>query len=355
MKRVCIPVLLLAAAVTTAPDCPQACIHAPARFTAYVDSGAQRGLVFFDNGREELVIQPAYTVNTTELKPDQFTDDGLLKNFNAFAWLVPLPSLPDSYAEVEPKVFDDLAGFTEVVSRIPEPERGPDEAKIYTDDDKVEFLEALEVGAYTIQPLKATGEAGGKELASWLKDNGFGELDERVSRFYVEGGFYWLAIKLSAPAGLPEEASAKPLRISFKTTRPVYPLKIYDKRGELDLELWLVTRDSVDLTKSKVFGLQTAEQISDNGQQKNRETSYIRLPESVRAVADASPDLKDLRAGKVFIYRLFGHNLDAEDGLDLALLQDDLHFEFEKHAAARPKEEVKPTPAEEKKEEPKKD
>ncbi|MCB9933008.1 MAG: DUF2330 domain-containing protein [Planctomycetes bacterium] len=349
-------VLLLAALtlLALAPGNSEACIHPPKGFKGMVDAAAQRGLVFFDNGREELVLQPGFSVNTSELEAEEYTDDGLLKNFKSFAWIVPLPALPDSYAEVEPELFTDLDKFTSIGPRIPKPERGEDDgpAIVYEDGDEgVEFFEALEVGSYSIQPIKATGEAGGKELASWLKSNGFGELDERVLRFYLQGGYYWLAVKLSADTGLPADGSVKPLQISFKTPRPVYPLKIHDKRGEFDLELWLVTREAVDLTKSRQFGIETAEQISDRDQQQNRETSYVKLPESARAIADGSAELKALRTGKVFVYRFFGRDIDADEGLDLALLQDELHWEFEKDVAPKPKEEVKPTPPDEEKKE----
>lgn len=347
-------VLLLAALalLAFAPDNGEACIHPPKGFKGMVDSAAQRGLVFFDNGREELVLQPGFTVNTSELDADEFTEDGMLKSFKAFAWIVPLPSLPDSYAEVEPALFADLAEFTSIAPRIPSPEKDADDGPpiVFEDDEEdVVFFEPLEVGSYAIQPIKANGEQGGVELAAWLKSNGFGDVDERVLRFYLQGGYYWLAIKLSAEAGLPADGSVKPLQISFKTPRPVYPFKIHDKRGEFDLELWLVTREAVDLTKSRQFGIETAEQISDSDQQQNRETSYVKLPESARAIADGSPDLKALRTGKVFVYRFFGRDIDADDGLDLGLLQDELHFEFEKDVAPKPKQEVKPTPPDEEK------
>lgn len=334
------------------PTQSNACIHGPEGFKGYVDSGAQRGLVFWDNGREELVIQPAYTINTTALEADEFTDDGMLKNFKSFAWVLPLPSLPDKYAEVEPEIFTDLSKFTEVSSRIPEPEKSDDEAgpviAFDESEDEIEFFEALEVGDYVIQPIKAKGEVAGKELSGWLKDNGFGEVDERVMRFYIENDYYWLAMKLSSKDGLPADGSAKPLHISFKTPVPTYPWKIYDKRGEFDIELWVVTRNAIDLTKSRRFGLDTPEQLDDSQMQKNREPSYVQLPESVRAIGDSTNELKALRIGKVFLYRFVGHNIESEAGLDLSLLQDELFFEFEKDIAPKPAKEVEPTkPAEE--------
>jgi hypothetical protein len=326
-----------------------ACIQPPEDFKRYVDTGTQRGLVFFDNGREELVIQPAYTVSTIDVPAGEFTDEGMLKELTGFGWVLPLPALPDAYAEVEPALFDDLAKFTEITARVPEPERGSDDGEVvFGAKDALEFFAPIKAGSYEIQALKAKGEAGGKELSSWLSSNGFGALDERVSRFYLQNDYYWLAVKLKEPAGLPAEGTCKPLRISFKSARPVYPLKIYDKHGAFDLELWVITREALDLTKSRRFGIETAEQHDDRDQQKNRETSYIRLPESARAIADPSAELRELRIGKVFVYRFTGRDLDKEGGVDLGLLQDDLFFEFEKNVAPKPATEVKPTPEEKK-------
>ena len=351
-----LPMVACLGVLVWTPASTSACIHGPAGFKGYVDSGAQRGLVFWDNGREELVIQPAYTINTTALDADEFTDDGMLKNFKSFAWVLPLPSLPDSYAEADPEIFTDLDKFTEISSRIPEPEKSDDESgpviAFDESDDEIEFFEALEVGDYNIQPIKAKGELAGKELSGWLKDNGFGEVDERVMRFYIENEYYWLAIKLSNKDGLPADGSAKPLHVSFKTPVPTYPWKIYDKRGAFDIELWVVTRNAIDLTKSRRFGLDTPEQLDDSQMQKNREPSYVQLPESVRVIGDSTNDLKTLRIGKVFLYRFVGHNIESEEGLDLSLLQDELFFEFEKDIAPKPAKEVVPTkPAEEEGEE----
>ncbi|MCA8913576.1 MAG: DUF2330 domain-containing protein [Planctomycetes bacterium] len=352
--RYLLPLMGCFAALALSPAPGEACIHGPKEFKGYVDSGAQRGLVFWDNGREELVIQPAYTVNTAALEADEFTDDGKLKNFDSFAWVLPLAALPDKYEEAAPEVFTDIDKFTEVVSRIPEPEKSDDEdsgpSLGYDEaEEDIEFFEALDVGDYNIQPIKAKGEAGGKELAGWLKDNGFGEVDERVLRFYLEHEYYWLAIKLKSEDGLPADGSAKPLHVSFKTPAPTYPWKIYDKRGEFDIELWVITRDAIDLTKSTRFGVETPEQIDDSRMQKNREPSYVELPETVRAIADGVDDLKNLRLAKVYVYRFIGKNIEAEDGLDLSLLQDEMFFEFEKDIAPKPKEEVKPTKPEDEK------
>lgn len=320
-------------------------------FESFVDSRAQRGLLFWDNNRQELVIQPGYSVNTLDVGEDEYTEEGNLKDFTSFAWLIPLPSLPDSYTEVDADLFDDIDKFTEVESRLPASsdarDREDDGAIVGgREDDSLEFLETLDVGDYSVQPIKTNGEEGAKELKAWIKDNDFKALDDRVLRYYVEENFYWLAVKLESKDGLPAEAQLKPLHISFRSGYPVYPYKIFDKQGELDLELWAITRSAVDLVKSKRFGIKTPEQNDEQTTQRNREPAYIELPKTVRAIADGHDDLKNLRIGKVFVYRFSARRLEVEGGFDLGLLQDELHFEFKDKSAKKPEKEVMPLPEE---------
>lgn len=352
--------LVTAGVLMIFPGTPEASVHPNEDFHHYVDSGAQRGLLFWDNNRQELVIQPGYRINTIDIGEDEFTPDGNLEAFTSFAWVLPLPTLPDKYQEVDPGLFDDIAKFTAVESRLPAGSDGRDTSDTGSiisgsDSDEIEFLEALEVGDYKIQTIKANGEEGKEELADWLKNNGFGEVDERILRYYVEKEFYWVAIKLEAKDGLPPTGQLKPLHVSFESAYPVYPFKINDKQGAFDLQLWVITRDAIDLVKSQRFGIKTPEQNEDHLMQRNRETSYIKLPESVRAIADGSDDLKKLRIGKVFVYRFAGRDLEVEGGFDVALLMDELHFQFERSAAEKPEKEVEPLPDEDEREEGTKD
>ena len=342
-------IVLSAVVLTLAPARHEACLHGPADFSGYVDTGAQRAIVFWDNGRQELVLQPGWTIATATLSADEYNDEGLLADFDKIGWIVPLPSLPDRYAAVEPDLFDDIDAFTEVSARVPEPEGGSEtndgpDISDGSGGSEVVMYEIVDVGEYEIQALKASGEAGGKELNAWFKKNGFGEFDERVLRWYNQNGYYWLAISAEAKGGLPADGTLKPLHISFKTPRPCFPYKVYDKRGAFNLELYVITRHAIDLTKSRRFGIDAPEQIADFRHQKNREVSYVKLPETVREIAAGVDELKELRTSKVFLYRLLGRNVENEDlGIDLATLQEELHFEFEKDIAEKPKEEVKPT------------
>lgn len=344
MKIIATVLFAISVVIALPQGTSEASIHPPKGLPA-IDNGVQRGLVFWHNGYQHLVMQPAYSLDTEEIDDEDYTDDGLVKGLNKLAWLIPLPTMPDLYEEAPATIFKDLDKFTEVSARIPDeqPENAedPEIGEDGEDEPGIEFHEAIDIGDYSIQPLKATGEKGLVELTDWLKASKFAEIDEQNLRFYVQRDYVWLAVKLTAEGNLKSSGDLEPLHVAYKSASPSYPLKINDKGGPFDIELWVVTKDEIDLTKSKHYGLTTPEQHDDFFEQKNRHTPYGRLPETFRGLVTEDERMKEARKGKVWVYRLQGRNLEDEESVDLGMLQDDLHFEFVKNAAEKPKEEVK--------------
>lgn len=340
--------LLAVVAVMSLRGPVDACVIGPKDFAFPVENGPQRGIVMWDNGRQEMVLMPGYALGSPRDKEAKLdvNDDGLVRNLVRLAWLVPVPSAPDSYQEAEAGIFKDIHEFTKVRPRLAElkSEDGPVLSEEGAAEEGMKFPQAVSLGEYTIQPIKASGEQGAKDLAAWLKDNGFGEVSPQVLRWYVARQWWWLAIRLNSSKGLPESGDAKPIHISFKTPQPVFPLKILDGRGDFDAEIWVITRERLDLAKSSTFGLNTADQLDDYYVQENRETGYARLPASVQALCKDSEDLKALRLGAIFCYRFSGRGLESPKGQDVGTWLEDLTFRFEKDAAPKPAQEVKPTP-----------
>ena len=303
----------------------EACLHPPKEFKYPIKSGAQKGLIYFADGREELVIRPSYTVEGEGLK----VKNDAVEGFTTIAWLVPVPSLPDTYEEADAKLFSELSSFTEAQDNPSNDAKreslghdwnGPAE------EQGAEFLEAVKVGDYTIQPVKAKGEIGAMELNSWLTTNGFGGVDAKVMNYYIEKEHYWLAIKLKNDKGLPANGEVKPLRIGFATDKPVYPIKINQGRGSFDLELWVITNQEIDTDKTKLQGLETIEQRDSDMLQKNRKTGFGKLPEVAKEVINDDEGLKKLAAGDLYCYRFFGVDMDGDT--DLSKLESDLTFTF---------------------------
>lgn len=325
----------------------RALMSAPAAVKLDVDAGDQCGLLFFDGGREVLVLQPSYFVPTAG-QESALDDEGNVRGLRELAWVIPLPAAPDVTMQLKPGCVQDMAAFARVRPRLEERQDDSDTGITRTkkEDDVVALAPVVETGDYAIQVIQATGEEGGKKLNAWLKENGFPEQDLKALRYYVREGFCWVTVRAMAKGDLPPEGSLAPLLLSFKTKRPYYPLKIQDKRGRFDLGLWVVVKNALDLAKCREHGISTPEVEDDYYVQERRETAFADLPESARALARDAEELKALREGPILLYRFTGRDLEAENGLDVGTLQEDVFFEFAADVAPKPKEEVTPTPPE---------
>ncbi|MCB9893144.1 MAG: DUF2330 domain-containing protein [Planctomycetes bacterium] len=310
----------------------EACLHPPKEFQFPIKAGSQKGLVFFADGREQLVIRPSYTVEGEGL----VVKNDAVEGFNTLAWIVPVPNLPDTYEEADAKLFSELAEFTKPIEDPAQDDKrnalGNDWHDSEKEKDGAEFLEQVKVGDYTIQPVKAKGEMGGLELNRWLTDNGFGSVDEKVMKHYIDKGYYWLAVKLNNAKGLPANGEVKPLRIGFATDKPTFPIKINQGRGSFDLELWVITSKQIDTDKTKAQGLKTVKQQDDEMVQSNQKTTFSRLPEVVKEVANDDEALKNLKTGDLYCYRFFGAGMDGD--CDLSKLDEDFTFTFKEEKPA---------------------
>lgn len=315
----------------------QGCIHPEREFKYPIKAGAQKGLIFFADGQEQLVLRPSYKVEGEGLK----VKNDAVEGFTTLAWIVPVPNLPDSYKEADAKLFSELADFTEAEETLSadnarrgkhEDWDGPDE------NEGAEFLEEVKVGDYTIQPVKAKGEIGAIELNGWLKDNSFGEVDAAVMKHYTDNDYFWLAVKLHRAEGLPQNGEVKPLQISFKTDKPIFPMKINQGRGSFDLELWVITKDEIDTTKTKAQGLETIEQQDLFMEQNNRKSEFTKLPTVVKDLIDGDAGLKGLKQGDLYCYRFFGVGMD--DKVDLSKLESDLTFPTKEKTADKNEKKV---------------
>ncbi|MBK8207552.1 MAG: DUF2330 domain-containing protein [Planctomycetes bacterium] len=326
----------LAASVFVVGALPaDACLHPPREFKIPIKADAQKGLIFFADGRQEMVIRPGYKLDTEGMKGA----DDAIAGFTTVAWLIPTPNLPDNYKEVDAKVFAQLEEFTKAYDNSPEDSKHDDTntwrgKRGGAGAKGAEFHEEVVVGDYKIQPIKAHGELGVQELKGWLKDNGFGEPKDDLVRWYTDKEYYWLAVKLHNPKGLPANGEIKPLQIGFKTDKPVYPVRIHEGAGAFDLELWLITRKEVDTDKSKAFGLRTVEQRDPMMAQANRETTFANLPKEISKVSADAEALKQMKEGKLYCYRFFAPGIN--DKIDLSKWDGDLSFEFKPAADAKP-------------------
>ncbi len=209
---------LIACLLFAAPACADGGLFGPEG--SDISEPGQKAVIFFHEGSEELVLSVRY--------------DGASEDF---AWLVPTP---------EPPVIEESSiALFQLMSTL---------TLSYADDMKdggerwqdlsagVEVIDELTVGAFDLTVVRA-GDAG--ELGSWLEERGFAyeEEAEEVLADYIERGWCFTAMRID-PSAAPEsgdmgselwqgnvdhelsQGTIDPLRFTFSTPEPVYPLRI---------------------------------------------------------------------------------------------------------------------------------
>ncbi len=138
-------------------------------------------------------------------------------------FLVPTPSRPE-LEESGDAAFATLKRIT-----APPPTRGrADLAKgvAAMAPSSVIVIEQKRVAGFDATVLTA---ANGKDLAAWLRDNGYSYSPQVAdwAQPYVAGGWMMVALKVAKPkdGGAQPNIDAAALRISFKTDRPLFPYR----------------------------------------------------------------------------------------------------------------------------------
>jgi hypothetical protein len=181
----------------------------PDRYVAETD---QKAVLFYDKGVETLILSITFTGNAKD-----------------FAWVVPTPSRP----EVD-KASSELFLSLEELTRPPVNRQWDGYnlgAAPTTEKSSVEVLETKEVGIYEIKVLAASKA---NDLAKWLSENGyqFPEKGGYVLEDYIKNKWYYTAVKIRPEVVWKDvteklrTGQAAPLKLTFKSDKIVYPLKI---------------------------------------------------------------------------------------------------------------------------------
>jgi|GEM_PF-1720434 len=169
----------------------------------------QKAVVFYHEGREELILSVRYEGAAEE-----------------FAWLVPLPEPPE-IEESDIEIFEMMSRFA--------PSEWPhygmkDGRTMGMEELAVEIIEQRTVGAFDVTVLRSS-DAG--ELRDWLQERGFAydQGAEAVLGEYINKDWCFVAMRINPSQGDETESMLSqgiidPLRLSFTTPQPVYPLHI---------------------------------------------------------------------------------------------------------------------------------
>jgi len=203
-----------------------ACLHFEKSYKYELKQGTEAAFLFHDGKYAHLII-----------KTDLSSPNGELPK--VLAWVMPFPTMPIKYEEVDKAVFYELGS----IAKPPRPiVRGATaqgiEAKLLSAEtpSSIRVHEAQVVGNYKIQPIEILSVSDGKEFNDWLTEHQFNSMPLEKQRPYLHQGAVFLAIKANLSG---KSAELKPIHIVYPADRVSLPLRFTHDARTLDLDLFI--------------------------------------------------------------------------------------------------------------------
>lgn len=245
-----------------------ACCMVPRSYSGDVDQAAQQVVILH---RAKTDDAPGYQEMLIRVQP---FFQGAQGNPEYIAWVITVPSKPLRYdvadkaalqagADLHEKLFQlarrqwaDRSQF-EWPSWLPSAmtERGMEDARSLLTEDA-----AVQVGPYTITPVRTQGAAALDELNTYLQERGFAAEDREYLAYFVENDFTFLCVRITPPQGqatLGGRLDLPPLVIGFETDELYYPGRFSSRQGNFALDLTLISdkplaTESVSTTRDRL-------------------------------------------------------------------------------------------------------
>jgi len=188
--------------------------------------GEQMAVIKYEEGVEDVIFKVKYEGEADE-----------------FGWIIPVPAQPevDTKSEEFDKIFKELATLTQS-SRIGWTMKGRGEnSEGYWSDAHVYVVEETTVGIYNVAVIQAYKS---NALTNWLNQHGYfipiG--GENIINEYVNKNWYFVAAKI-IPEQFEEKGNIHPIRLTFKTSEIIYPMKItsISAKENMDVLLYIFT------------------------------------------------------------------------------------------------------------------
>jgi hypothetical protein len=188
------------------------------RERALINEPEQKAVIFFSRGKEQLIISPSYEGSAS-----------------SFAWVVPVPARP-KVEILKGAIFHELAELTMPVEDLALGGRAMKAAA------NVTVLERKTVGAYDVSVLAATD---GKALMKWLAANQYYLPAKAIGpmKAYVKERWTFVACRVKIPANAKglRTGTLAPLRLTFPTKRPVYPMRLSSANSQpFTIQLYVI-------------------------------------------------------------------------------------------------------------------
>ena len=181
--------------------------------------------------------EDAHMVVRTQLKANKFPRE--------IAWVLPLPSMPSKYEEIDGPLFMELEGFfTEIKSnRFGSKGEGVKKESVAGTSAKIKVYKKVDVGSYQIQPIEILHDDSAIELNAWLKKNKFNTMPDKLQKPYLKKGATFLAIRMPMNHPASGELISKPLHIVYKTKQLTFPIRFTHENRLIDLNVFVFNQN----------------------------------------------------------------------------------------------------------------
>lgn len=215
-----------------------ACLHFSKDFKGSLTEGTQEFLVFHDG-------QNAHMVLRTELMAKKYPKE--------IAWVLPFPSLPSKYEEVEGPLFFELDQLFPEKKVDYASSKGMPSAAGFEGRGGVKIHQSVTVGNYQIHPIEILNEKSGEELNQWLTKNKFNSMPKDKQKRYIKKGATFLAIRMNLNRPSGRSLQSRPLHVVYKSENLSVPILFTHDNRVFDLKLYVFTQKEINTDFSGLY------------------------------------------------------------------------------------------------------
>jgi len=285
-----------------------ACCMVPTDYPGDVDQSRQEVLILHRNGHQEMAIRVLPYFKDAADNPAQLT------------WILTLPSAPTGFQQADPEVFaqgrdlyqrmfqlarNQWSAKTDFAFGLP---GANDAAAGGAELAGLNVGTTVQVGPYTVTPVKAQGKEALENLNQWLAQRGFPKEDAAHLAWFVENDFTFLCIHFKPPAGKAAALQLPALQVGFDTKAAYYPGKFSARQGNFALDMTLLSDKPLELDNLQLMRERLNDSPNDRVVLHNIWTSQP-LPAPLAAMAG-----KEEAPAKWYINRIASRGFNANDG-----------------------------------------
>lgn len=216
-----------------------ACLHYSDSDKIKITEGLQEFFVYHDGKNGHMILR-------TQLSAKKFPQE--------IAWVLPFPSLPSSYQEVDGPLFQELSHlFPQNLSNDGMQKGRGAPALESSGGAGIRVHDKVQVGGFQIQPIEILKESGGEELNGWLAKNKFNSMPADKQKRYLKKGAAFLAIRMNMNKPSETDLLSRPLHVTYPTDRIAIPMLFTHDERTFDMDIYVFSKKELKKDFKKLY------------------------------------------------------------------------------------------------------